>query len=100
MFLFIDIRPGIHQALFFFHSQKWDSILLFALHQQSVLLTLTLFYINVKMVMHLSSAQERGLLFSHPGVFLQGVPYHWAHFVFVIFSGSRAHKEELFIAIG
>ena len=31
---------------------------------------------------------------------LQGVPYHWAHFVFVIFSGSRAHTEELFIAIG
>ena len=21
---------------------------------------------------------------------VQGVPYHWAHFVFVIFSGSRA----------
>ena len=32
--------------------------------------------------------------------FLQGVPYHWIHFVFVIFSGSRAHTEELFIAIG
>ena len=31
---------------------------------------------------------------------LQGVPYHWIHFVFVIFSGSRAHTEELFIAIG
>ena len=31
---------------------------------------------------------------------VQGVPYHWAHFVFVIFSGSRAHTEELFIAIG
>ena len=31
---------------------------------------------------------------------LQGVPYYWAHFVFVIFSGSRAHTEELFIAIG
>ena len=31
---------------------------------------------------------------------LQGVPYHWAHFVFAIFSGSRAHTEELFIAIG
>ena len=31
---------------------------------------------------------------------LQGVPYHWAHFVFVIFSGSRTHTEELFIAIG
>ena len=31
---------------------------------------------------------------------LQGVPYHWAHFVFAIFSGSRAHIEELFIAIG
>ena len=24
----------------------------------------------------------------------------WIHFVFVIFSGSRAHTEELFIAIG
>ena len=31
--------------------------------------------------------------------FIQGVPYYWAHFVFVIFSGSRAHTEELFIAI-
>ena len=31
---------------------------------------------------------------------LQGVPYYWARFVFVIFSGSRAHTEELFIAIG
>ena len=31
---------------------------------------------------------------------VQGVPYHWAHFVFVIFLGSRAHTEELFIAIG
>ena len=31
---------------------------------------------------------------------VQGVPYYWAHFVFVIFSGSRAHTEELFIAIG
>ena len=31
---------------------------------------------------------------------LQGVPYHWAHFVFVIFSGSRAHTEELFKATG
>ena len=31
---------------------------------------------------------------------VQGVPYHWAHFVFVIFSGSRAHTEELYIAIG
>ena len=31
---------------------------------------------------------------------IQGVPYHWAHFVFVIFLGSRAHTEELFIAIG
>ena len=31
---------------------------------------------------------------------IQGVPYHWAHFVFVIFSGSRAHTEELFKAIG
>ena len=31
---------------------------------------------------------------------IQGVPYHWIHFVFVIFSGSRAHTEELFIAIG
>ena len=30
---------------------------------------------------------------------LQGVPYHWIHFVFVNFSGSRAHSEELFIAI-
>ena len=26
---------------------------------------------------------------------LQGVPYYWARFVFVIFSGSRAHTEEL-----
>ena len=34
------------------------------------------------------------------GVSIQGVPYYWAHFVFVIFSGSRAHTEELFIAIG
>ena len=33
-------------------------------------------------------------------IMLQGVPYHWIHFVFVIFSGSRAHTEELFIAIG
>ena len=33
-------------------------------------------------------------------IFIQGVPYYWAHFVFVIFSGSRAHTEELFIAIG
>ena len=32
--------------------------------------------------------------------YLQGVPYYWAHFVFVIFSGSIAHTEELFIAIG
>ena len=31
---------------------------------------------------------------------VQGVPYHWIHFVFVNFSGSRAHTEELFIAIG
>ena len=31
---------------------------------------------------------------------IQGVPYYWAHFVFVIISGSRAHTEELFIAIG
>ena len=31
---------------------------------------------------------------------IQGVPYNWIHFVFVIFSGSRAHTEELFIAIG
>ena len=31
---------------------------------------------------------------------VQGVPYYWAHFVFVIFLGSRAHTEELFIAIG
>ena len=34
------------------------------------------------------------------GIILQGVPYYWARFVFVIFSGSRAHTEELFIAIG
>ena len=33
-------------------------------------------------------------------VSLQGVPYHWAPLVFVIFSGSRAHREELFIVIG
>ena len=32
--------------------------------------------------------------------YIQGVPYYWARFVFVIFSGSRAHTEELFIAIG
>ena len=25
---------------------------------------------------------------------VQGVPYHWAHFLFVIFSGSGAHTEE------
>ena len=31
---------------------------------------------------------------------LQGVPYHWAHFLFAIFSGSGARTEELFIAIG
>ena len=31
---------------------------------------------------------------------IQGVPKHWAHFDFVIFSGSRAHTEEFFIAIG
>ena len=31
---------------------------------------------------------------------VQGVPYYWARFVFVIFLGSRAHTEELFIAIG
>ena len=33
-------------------------------------------------------------------MFLQGVPYHWIHFVFVIFLGSRAHTEEFFKAIG
>ena len=32
--------------------------------------------------------------------FLQGVPKVRLYFVFVIFSGSRAHTEELFIAIG
>ena len=32
--------------------------------------------------------------------YIQGVPYHWIHFVFVNFLGSRAHTEELFIAIG
>ena len=26
---------------------------------------------------------------------LQGVPYHWAHFLFAIFSASGAHTEEL-----
>ena len=31
---------------------------------------------------------------------VQGVPQYWTRFVFVIFSGSRAHTEELFIAIG
>ena len=31
---------------------------------------------------------------------VQGVPKVRLHFVFVIFSGSRAHTEELFIAIG
>ena len=31
---------------------------------------------------------------------IQGVPYHWAHFVFVIFLASGARTEELFIAIG
>ena len=31
---------------------------------------------------------------------IQGVPYYWARFVFVIFSGSTAHSEELCIAIG
>ena len=31
---------------------------------------------------------------------VQGVPYYWARFVFVIFSASGAHTEELFIAIG
>ena len=31
--------------------------------------------------------------------YLQGVPKVRLHFVFVIFSGSRAHTEELFIAI-
>ena len=31
---------------------------------------------------------------------IQGVPHYCFHFVFVIFSGSRAHTEELFIAIG
>ena len=36
----------------------------------------------------------------HLRLTIQGVPYHWAHFVFAIFSGSRAHTEELFIAIG
>ena len=36
----------------------------------------------------------------NPVVYIQGVPYYWARFVFVIFSGSRAHTEELFIAIG
>ena len=35
-----------------------------------------------------------------PRLCVQGVPYYWAHFVFVIFSGSREHTEELFIAIG
>ena len=33
-------------------------------------------------------------------IYIQGVPKHWTHFVFFIFSGSRAHTEELFIAIG
>ena len=33
-------------------------------------------------------------------ILLQGVPYHWAHFVFAIFSASGARTEELFIAIG
>ena len=33
------------------------------------------------------------------GRYLQGVPKVRLHFVFVIFSGSRAHTEELFIAI-
>ena len=37
--------------------------------------------------------------FLHSNI-LQGVPHFWAHFVFVIFSGSREHTEELFIAIG
>ena len=32
--------------------------------------------------------------------YLQGVPYHWAHFLFAIFSASGARTEELFIAIG
>ena len=31
---------------------------------------------------------------------VQGVPYHWAHFLFAIFSASGAHTEELFKAIG
>ena len=28
-------------------------------------------------------------------IIIQGVPKHWADFVFVIFSGSRAHTGEL-----
>ena len=31
---------------------------------------------------------------------IQSVPQYWTHFVFIIFSGSRAHTEELFIPIG
>ena len=50
-----------------------------------------------------SSSHQHYLHFAHYKVHkkqVQGVPYYWAHFVFVIFSGSRAHTEELFIAIG
>ena len=30
-------------------------------------------------------------------MYVQGVPYYWAHFVFVIFLGSRAHTEDILI---
>ena len=47
----------------------------------------------------LNDLEEKGE-FRDTNIILQGVPYHWIHFVFVTFSGSRAHREELFIAIG
>ena len=64
------------------------------------------FYLNKYVVKHKSAKLfmmcavgklEAALNISH--LILQGVPYHWAHFVFAIFSGSRAYTEELFVAI-
>ena len=46
------------------------------------------------------SSEPEQVLFTFFSLLIQGVPYHWAHFVFVIFSASGACTEELFIAIG
>ena len=51
-----------------------------------------------------NSWRPRNLLAATPLIMqdslLQGVPKVRLHFDFVIFSGSRAHAEELFMAIG